>query len=70
MSMVFNFSGFSALAVVAAALATNEIGYAGDTSAATVTVITDPGTIPTCSLVRLSTFKSPCHLTNLDFRPK
>jgi hypothetical protein len=35
------FPGFSALAIVAAALATNEIGYAGDTSAATVTVMTD-----------------------------
>ena len=45
------FSGFfSALATVAAARATNEIGYAGDTSAATVTVITDSGTTPTCSL--------------------
>jgi len=43
------FPGFSALAVVAA-LATNEIGYAGDTSAATVTLITYPGTTPTCSL--------------------
>jgi hypothetical protein len=42
-SIVFIFSEFSALTVVAAALATNEIGYAGDTSVATVTGIADPG---------------------------
>ena len=64
------FPGFFVVAVVPAALATNEIGYAGDTSAATVTLITDPGTTPTPSLVILSTFNPPCHLTNLDFRLK
>jgi hypothetical protein len=32
-----------ALVIMTAALATNEIGYAGDTPAATVTGITDPG---------------------------
>ena len=34
---------YSALTVVAAALAANEIDYAGDTSAAIVTGIIDPG---------------------------
>jgi hypothetical protein len=36
-------SEFSALAIVAAKLEMNEIGYAGDTPAATVSGITDPG---------------------------
>ena len=36
-------SDYSALAVVAATLAANEIDYAGDTPAAIVTGITDPG---------------------------
>ena len=36
-------SDYSALAVVAATLAANEIDYAGDTPAAIVTDITDPG---------------------------
>ena len=44
------FPGFFVLAVAPAALATDEIGYAGDTSAATVTLITDPGTTPLLAL--------------------
>jgi len=47
----FHFSlSFSALAIAAAALATNEIGYAGDTSAATVTVIADRVRCPLVAL--------------------
>jgi hypothetical protein len=43
---------FSALAIVAARLAANEFGYAGDTPAATVAWIIDPPTTPTCNLCK------------------
>jgi hypothetical protein len=63
-------SDYSALAV-AAALAANEIDYAGDTPAAIVTGITDPGyNAPLVPLIRLLTFKLSCHSIVLDFRLK
>jgi len=58
-------------AVVAALPAPNKMGYAGDTSAATVGW-GHPARLqqPLVTLVRLLTFKPPCRLISLDFRQK